>query len=419
MTRMNTDDLKKHVDVHQLFAHYKLDKAEDAGEWVKALCPYHEDSNPSFCMRKSDTFFHCWACTAKGDAIALVMHMDKIPFIEAVDKLASLCGYVVSEDARLDYLRRKWLQTEKIADNNQTVLIENPRLHKLSRWATEAFAQMYKTSKAREYLQGRGFSDEAVGKFMLGYYPPSGFTDKAMKMGASEAELTALGFLTSYGERFSHRLMFPIYNISGEVSAFSGRSLEVGQEPKYTATPTSDYYKKGLFLYGMQNIRAGEPVILVEGNLDCVRLADMGFNTVAQLGTALTTEQCALLKSLTSQVILMLDGDTAGQQAVQKGILPLIEAGLDVQVATLTDGEDPDTFALKNGEEGIKQLLLHTQNALEYYASSANLAKSALLSALLASFKKMPESDIKNQYVGQCANIWGYSEQSIKTELRK
>ena len=422
MNHVNTDELKRQVDVAKLLEHYNFEKIEDNGDWVKCLCPYHQDTNASFCMRKSDTYFHCWSCPAKGDAITLVMHLDNIPFEDAANKLSGICGYNINEDSRMEYLRSKWLRTEVPMVEKSTFLVENPRLHKLSRWATQAFSQFYASSKAREYLMGRGFSDEAAAKFELGYYPPAGFTDKAMRAGATEAELAALGFLTPYGERFSHRLMFPIYNVSGDISAFSGRSLDEGQEPKYTATPTSDYYKKGLFLYGLQNITAGEPIVLVEGNLDCVRLANIGFNTLAQLGTALTSSQCQLLKSLTPQVILMQDGDDAGQQSLYNGILPLIETGLDVQVAILPDGEDPDTFCHKYGKEGLADFIAKSQNALEHYIISKysmGQEKTALLSTVLTSVRKMPDGDIKNQYITQCAFIWGYSEQSIKTELRK
>ena len=422
MNHVDTEDLKKHIDVNALLEHYKLEKVEDAGEWVKALCPYHVDGNPSFTMRKSDTFFHCWSCPAKGDAIALVMHLEKCTFPEATSKLASISGYSVDDDSRMTYLRSKWMKADDVAIEKDTFLIENPRLYKLSRWATAAFSKFYATSKAKDYLAGRGFSDEDAKRFDLGYYPTSGFTDMALNAGATEAELTALGFLTPYGERFSHRLMFPIYNVNREVSAFSGRGLEEGQEPKYTATPTSDYYKKGLFLYGLQNVRAGEPIVLVEGNLDCVRLACAGVNTLAQLGTALTASQCKLLKTLTHQVILMMDGDEAGQRALYKGILPLIEAGIDVKVIALPDGEDPDTCYKQIGKERFSSMFADLCDGLKYYVNSpfsASLAKTALLSTVLASFKRMPESDIKNKYVTQCANIWGYSEQSIKIELRK
>ena len=422
MNHVNTEELKRHIDVNKLLEHYHFEKVEDAGEWVKALCPYHPDTNASFCMRKTDTFFHCWSCPAKGDAIALVMHLDKLQFADAANKLSGIFGYSVDEDSRMEYLRSKWLKTEVPVVEKDTFLIENPRLYKLSRWATQAFSKIYAQSKAREYLIGRGFSDEAAAQFQLGYYPPAGFANVALQAGATEAELMTLGFLAPYGERFSHRLMFPIYNVNGEISAFSGRSLDEGQEPKYTATPTSDYYKKGLFLYGVQNVRAGEPIILVEGNLDCVRLVNLGFNCLAQLGTALTISQSHLLKSLTNQVILMQDGDDAGQHSLYKGILPLIETGLDVRVAILPDGEDPDTFSKQYGKEGLAHFITGSKNALEHYVVSkfsAGQDKTTLLSTVLASIKKMPETVIKSQYVTQCALTWGYSEQSIKTELRK
>jgi len=422
MNHVNTDELKQHVDVMQLLEYYHFDKVEDSGDWVKAVCPYHVDTNPSFCIRKSDTFFHCWACPAKGDAINLVMHLDKIPFAEAANRLAGICGYSINEDSRMEYLRSHWLRAEQPVIEKDEPLVENPRLFKLGKWATDVFKLVYSQSKAREYLLGRGFSDEIVNKFDLGYYPPVGFTDKALQAGATEAELYTLGFLTSYGERFSHRLMFPIYNIKGDVSAFSGRSLEESQEPKYTATPNSEYYRKGLFLYGLQNIRINEPIVLVEGNLDCVRLASLGFNSLAQLGTALTPRQCQLLKSLTFQVILMQDGDDAGQRSLYKGILPLIETGMDVKVAVLPAGEDPDTYCKQFGKDGINHLFADLADGLKHYVDSkfsAGTDKTGLLSDCLASIKKMPEGAMQDRYIQQCALYWDYSEKSIKTELKK
>ena len=422
MNHVNTDELKQHVEVAKLLEYYHFEKMEDTGDWIKALCPYHQDANPSFCIRKSDTYFHCWSCPAKGDAITLVMHLENISFADAANKLAGICGYHINEDSRMDYLRSHWLRTESVQEEKDIGLVENPRLTKLGAWASYVFTKIYPNSKAREYLMGRGFSDEIADKFKLGYYPPSGFTERAITSGATEAELAIMGFLTPYGERFSHRLMFPIYNLKGEVSAFSGRSLEENQEPKYTATPNSEYYRKGFFLYGLQNIRINEPIILVEGNLDCVRLVSLGFNAVAQLGTALTVQQCQLLKSLTSQVILMQDGDDAGQKSLYKGILPLIETGLDVKVAILPPSEDPDTFCKQFGKDGLTHLFADLTDGLKHYIDSkfaVDQNKTTLLSECLASLKKMPEGAMQDRYIQQCAFYWGYSDQSIKAELRK
>lgn len=422
MNHINTDYLKAKVDVAQLLTHFKFEKVTDAGEWVKSLCPYHDDSNPSFCMKKSDTRFHCWSCPAKGDAIQLVMDLENIDFTAAVNKLAGICGYVTNEDSKMEYIRSRFLSNEDGQEEKEEVLLVNPRLYVLNAKAQAYFTAALPGSVAETYLASRGFTLEDATKFGLGYYQDD-FINWAITQGFTQDELLTAGFLTIYGERFTDRLMFPVYDYYKNIVAFSARALLEGQEPKYTATQTSEFYRKGFFLYGLQTVTKNNPVVLVEGNLDCIRLNLNGINTVAQLGTALTRQQCKLLKFLTDEVTLLYDGDDAGQKTSYSSILPLIEAGLYVKIALLPPGEDPDTYVKHCGIEELKRDVLEkaTKAIKTYLGSPLSVGKniSSLLVDCLKAVNKIEDTVVKNIYVNDLSTAFGLSEKSILAELTK
>lgn len=422
MNPINTDYLKAKIDVTQLFTHYKFEKVTDAGEWVKSLCPYHDDSNPSFCMRKSDTRFHCWSCPAKGDAIQLVMDLENIDFNTAVNKLAGICGYVTNEDSKMEYIRSRFLGNDDAPEEKEEVLLYNPRLHDLNKKAAEYFKNALPSSIAEMYLVNRNFHSDTVAPFCLGYYKED-FINWAITQGFTQEELILAGFLTIYGERFSERLMFPIYDNQGNIVAFSGRALLEQQEPKYTATQNSDFYKKGFFLYGLQNVKRKEPIVLVEGNLDCIRLSINGINCVAQLGTALTKNQCKLLKSLTDEVILLYDGDEAGQKTSYSSIIPLMEAGLYVKIALVPPGDDPDTYVVHGGAESLKvDIIEKAVKAVKTYLGSplsAGKGISSLLVDCLRAVNKIEDQVVRDLYVKDLSEAFGLSEKSILAELKK
>jgi len=256
--RMNFVDiknLKEKIDVLDILKYYDFKNIQDNGDWVTALCPYHSDRNPSFSIRKSDTYFHCWSCKEHGDVIKLIMDMENVDFNTALDKLKAKLGYTETANQKLEYLREKWLKPEKINEDKKEEIVESPRLHMLNTLASNYFVGEYYNSKARKYLLQRKFKDHAVKKYSLGYHPSDNkFVIHARSKGFSDEELYLGGFqgLADDSMRFKDRLMFPVYTINDQITAFSARALNEENLPKYTGTPNSQYYKKGRFLYGLQ-----------------------------------------------------------------------------------------------------------------------------------------------------------------------
>lgn len=429
MNHVNIKSLKETIDVVDLFKEYGLNKIEVNGDWVKACCPYHNDNNPSFGMRKGDTIFNCFSCHAKGDAIQFVMDMDKTDFSSAVSKLAKLNGYIIDEDSRLAYIRERWLTPKSPVVVEEDTVIESKRLYELNWWAKFFFEEQLKSSIAYDYLYSRDFTEEDARKFDLGYYSPEvHFIDEARHQGFSNAELSTAGFLVGYEgkeyERFVNRLMFPIFTTKGDVIAFSGRALLEGQEPKYTASPNSDYYKKGFMFYGLQNLgdTSINGVVLTEGNLDCVRLAINGFPALAQLGTALTKAQSKLLSTLTHSVTLLYDGDEAGLNTSAKNVLPLLETGLDVWVATLPAGYDPDTFVRERGRGALNDLIHAGIDGVTYYHNvhkSMGLPQSGIIKECLKTANRIKNPESKDLFISRMVDLFGLSVNSIHAEMKK
>lgn len=423
----NIQEIKGMVDVVKFLQHYQLGKVREEGNQVLALCPYHEDSNPSFSMQKGTTLFKCWSCQEKGDAIKLIMDFENVKFPDAITKLAGFVGYNESDEAQMEYLRNKWLRHHDQHEEQGIKLKRSERLIQLNWWAKFFFESNFKPSVAYEYLYSRGFTEEDARKFCLGYYDPNAkFIEEAINQGYSREELTIAGFYSEFDgksyERFKGRLIFPIYNANNEVVAFSGRALTTEQQPKYTATPNSEYYKKGLYLYGLQHVDPWSSIVLVEGNLDCIRLRRHGINAVAQLGTALTTEQCSLLSTLSNEngIVLLYDGDDAGRKTTLANILPLYESGLDVWVATLPSGTDPDSFVMNNGIAPLESLIDNAQMGLKFYkdAFTDRLSEDVLKDAL-HSAAKIEGDGQRNLFIQQISETFGVSTRLVMAEMKK
>jgi len=418
---MNIKKLKESVDVQGLLENYEFEKITDDGDWVKARCPYHDDSNPSFCVRKSDTYFHCWSCKESGDAVKLIMDLDNVDFKEATIKLAALCGYSENSDANMEYLKKTWLDKhEKVANEDVPLIMDNNTIN-LNNWAAQLFVDSLPKS-AFEYLESRCFGSDAILKYKLGYYPDN-FVELAAKDGFNGDGLVRAGFLVgeSNFELFRNRIMFPIYDMNDNVVAFSGRKTIEEQEPKYIANPNSDYYKKSFFLYGLQNVVRERATVIVEGNLDCVRLGCGGFNTLAQLGSTLTYQQCHLLKMINDVCILMLDGDEAGRKATYKAIPRLAIYGIRSYVVELPEGSDPDTFLLNNGRDKLQAFMDKPDiTGLGYYLDkSADRDENEILCEWLKVVSVIKNTEDKNYYINLMSQIFDVSSSIIESELKK
>ena len=349
-----------------------------AGSAYKACCPFHSEKTPSFNVNPSRNSFHCFGCGEGGSAIGFVMKYENLPFPEAVKKLAKAAGIVIAED----------VYDPKEAERSKT----RRRIMELHKDATAYFHRLLLRSPlakgAREYLKGRGISSDLAKEWKLGYAPESGamLSGWAREAGYTETLLVDGGLLAYRDEnypgrgtyaRFRHRLMFPVANDYGEVIAFSGRHIEKDQGGgKYVNSPETPVFNKSKTFYGLD--RAKRPIIkanssiIVEGQLDLITLVENEFtNVVAPLGTAFTELHAKLLARHAPECILCNDSDSAGFKASEKAFTHLAKAGVDVKVASMPPGEDPDSLIRTQGAEAFQKVIDEAKPFFDHLISHA------------------------------------------------
>ncbi len=395
-----------------------------AGREWSACCPFHQEKSPSFTVNDAKGFFHCFGCGAHGDIVGFVMRYDSLSFPEAVERLAQEAGLPVPQatpEARAQY-------------------DEQQQFYAALEAATVFFMAQLATpmgQKAAQYLAGRGVSLETQQKFRLGYAPQDGsLLQKALgKQGFSDKILQQLGLLRQ-SERdqslfsfFRNRLMFPVADPRGRVVAFGARLLE-GEGPKYINSPEHPLFHKGRTLYNLNRARMAaadaSPLIVAEGYLDVITLAEAGFaGAVAPLGTALTEEQIELLWQVQPPELarrlplhLCFDGDTAGQRAAQRSlerVMPHLRPGHSVCFVMLSGGEDPDSLIRRRGagamqsaiEQAVPLLDLLWQQAMAAHAVNTPEGRSNLEAELRTRLTTIKDAATRNWY-----------EQDLRQRLR-
>ena len=420
---VDIEELKGKVDVLDFLKEHKFERIDDQGEWIKTLCPYHNDHNPSFNINKNTTYFHCWSCKEKGDIINLIMDLENVDFKVALKRLATKVGYDPSDfESQLAYLKSKWLNNGKTSSPTKKVE-KSDRILNLNKLANDYYASNFLDSDADFYVAKRGFTLDDVKLAGLGYCPDDylAFYNAVIKSGFTDTELTEVGLFLQTSPlipRFAGRLIFPIFNEEKQIIGFSGRSLQESQMPKYTATPNSAHYNKSLILYGLNTVKKNKPIILVEGNFDYLRLVKHGFNVLAQLGSALTKEQCQLLKRLSGKVILLYDGDNAGENISRQNALSLVEHGVVCRVTTMIKDFDPDSYTEKYGVENLKKLIRFSIPAVEYlYEHDWELVNN--LPKLLKSLSKIKDKSVFNYYMDSVSRVFNISGSVLKAEVKK
>jgi DNA primase len=341
------------------------------------LCPFHPEKSPSFSVNPEKQIFHCFGCGVGGNAFTFIQRQQGISFPEAVRLLAKRAGIVIPEPEAED----------------ATAAQEKDALYFVNKLAAEFFQNMLFAEigrPAREYMNKRGFNDEALRLFGIGYAPQAWekLTQHAREKSVNLEVMALAGLINprddekGYYDRFRHRVMFPIYNLAGSVVAFGGRRLVDDEDsPKYINSPETPIYHKGTVLYGLYQgrdaLKTADRVIAVEGYLDLMRMHLCGFkNTVATSGTALTEHQARLILRYTKNVTLLFDSDTAGQSATLRGADILVENGLSVSVATLSAGDDPDSFLTKQPASAMQQILQNAPPLLEFKILSGATVKT-------------------------------------------
>ena len=328
------------------------------------LCPFHGEKTASFSVAPDKGIYYCFGCHKGGGAINFMMEIEGLSYPDAVRALAKRAGMEVPED---EQYQSRYRQQERLW-----------ALHKEAArfFHSQLYAPAGKT--ALEYALGRGMSKSILTTFGVGYAPDSWDSlVKAMKAkGYTEQELKDSGLVTvsqkngNLFDRFRDRLMFPIIDVRGNVIGFGGRIIKNDPDAaKYLNSPETIIFNKRKNLFGLNLAKKSQQnyLILVEGNIDVVALHQYGFdNAVASLGTSLTDEQATLMTRYAEQVVLIYDGDKAGQNATQRAIPILEKAGLQVKVLQIKDAKDPDEFLKKFGADKFKLLLEGSSNRVEY-----------------------------------------------------
>ena len=356
------DELVARNPIEDVVGHYVTLKR--SGSNLFGLCPFHGEKTASFSVAPDKGIYYCFGCHKGGGVINFMMELEGLSYPDAVRNLAARVGMEVPED---EQYQSRYRQQE--------------RLWALHKEAARFFhSQLYAPvgKAALEYAFGRGMSKSILTTFGVGYAPDSWDSlVKAMKAkGYTEEELKESGLVTvsqkngNIFDRFRDRLMFPIIDVRGNVIGFGGRIIKNDPNAaKYLNSPETLIFNKRKNLFGLnlaKKSKAGS-LILVEGNIDVVALHQYGFdNAIASLGTSLTEEQAALMTRYTEQVILIYDGDKAGQNATQRAIPILEKAGLQVKVLQLKDAKDPDEYLKKFGADKFKLLLEGSANRVEY-----------------------------------------------------
>jgi DNA primase len=367
-------DLLNRVDIVDVVGqHVKLKKA---GANFQGLCPFHSEKSPSFSVSPTKQFYHCFGCGAHGSAISFLMEYSGLGYVDAIEDLARSAGLDVPREERT---------ANDVARQQQAMA-----LSEVMSSAADWYRQQLKAStRAVEYLKGRGLTGEIAKRYALGY-APDGWQGLEAVFGSyanDEVAKTLLeGGLLIQGEqaeggqpvkrydRFRDRVMFPIRNPKGQTIGFGGRILDQG-EPKYLNSPETPLFSKGNTLYGLfearQAIRSQEYVLVCEGYMDVVALAQLGFpNAVATLGTACTANHVRMLLRQTDKVVFSFDGDSAGQRAAQRALeacLPLMSDDKEIRFLFLPTEHDPDSYVRAYGASAFEKVIKEAMSISSFF----------------------------------------------------
>ena len=325
------------------------------------VCPFHQDHSPSMSVSKEKQMFKCFSCGAAGNVFKFVSDYENISFIEAVAKVASKVGIPLTITG--DYKPKEKFQKEYDVMNLTTLFFQNNLNTSLG-------------TKAKEYLSQRGLNEEMVKVFDIGLALDKNTLYQFLnKKKIAPEDMVSLGLVNqsglTYHDVFVNRIIFPIHDASGHVVGFTGRVYDGDYTPKYLNSKETSIFRKGNILFNYHRardaIRTQKKVIMVEGNMDAIRMYVSGLqNTIALMGTSLTTEQVVLLQKLRVPVLLMFDNDEAGKTATMKNGQILIDAGITVEVVRLHGAKDPDEYILSNGIQAMKDNIEHPLSYLEF-----------------------------------------------------
>jgi len=418
------ETIRERTDIVTLVSSYLSLKRSGVNHF--GLCPFHNEKSPSFNVNEARQTYHCFGCGEGGDVFAFLMKMEGLTFPEAARRLAEQAGIELVEeqpDPEAEQRRREkerlWRINAAARDYYQQVLLRSPE-----------------GQPCRDYLKRRGYDGDAARAFALGYAPSGweGLAQHLTEQGFDFEEVRKLGLVRPSRDGrgdydlFRERLVFPIYDLSGEVAAFGARLLGEGQ-PKYLNSPESPVYHKGRQLYGLyrgrEAMRRQGEVLVVEGYFDVLALQRNGFeNVVATCGTAMTEDHARLLKRYVRKVLFLFDQDKAGLQATWKGMAQVLPLGLSGAVVQLPGGDDPDSFLLREGAAAFQACLDGARPVLEVYqehqlarAGNDFGERARCVEEILRTLLLLPGDIERNLYLQDLASRSGIDLELLKQQL--
>lgn len=428
--RATIDRIMDAADIVQVITDYGVTLRKRGVNYV-GLCPFHNERTPSFSVSPAKALCKCFSCGKGGNVVHFVMEYENISYPEALRVLARKYGIEIDEREQTD--------EERQAEN------EREAMFVANTYARDYFVKtLHDTSEGialgMAYFRQRGFRDDTIRKFQLGYCTEShdDFARTATAKGYSRDVLVKTGLCIAHDngrltDRFRGRVMFPVHTMSGKVVAFGGRVLKTdAKTAKYQNSPESDIYHKSRELYGLyfakRAIQAADRCYLVEGYTDVIQMHQSGIeNVVASSGTSLTLGQIALVRRLTYNITVLYDGDSAGIKASLRGIDLLLEEGMNVKVVLLPDGEDPDSFARTHTTAQLRDYI--TAHEADFIRFKADILlrgtdddpakKAAAIDSIVASISLIREPIKRSIYIKETAGRMAMSEELLNDAVNK
>ena len=415
-----TDELRQRLSLVDVISRRVPLTKKGQNYW--GCCPFHNEKTPSFSVSEEKGFYHCFGCGEHGDIISFTMKSENVDFKTAITELAEMAGLKLPE------IKQK---SQQQIEHEKTYID-----------ITEQAAQIYQNllysesgREALEYIKNRGFSDEMIKKYRLGYAPKNNIiSSKFSNIKSEKLVSTGLVRIGDYGpyDFFRHKLMFPIFNAHGQIVAFSGRSLD-GSEPKYINTSDTELFHKRQTIFGFNFARdfihRQNRSIIVEGQIDAIQMQVHGFpETVAPLGTALTEDHIAILCKSNRNITFCFDGDTAGQKAAMRAcllVLPFLRDNSDVKFAFVSGGKDPDEILKKQGTSAMQKIIDDAMPLIDFLWQSVNKnyliqtpngrtqAKKFLKDCISKIKDKIFQNEIEQEYKKRNRELWYKSSNEI------
>jgi DNA primase len=435
LTRETIDQIQQSIDVVEVIGDFVTLKRK--GHYYSGCCPFHNEKTPSFTVTPSKGIYKCFGCGKGGDAIQFIMEHEGASYVEAMAYMAKKYNIEIKE--------------EELSEEQNVEQSEKDSMLVVTNYASQYYVdQLWNSEDGKSiglsYFKERGFRDETIKKFELGFSHDQwdGFTKDAVGKGYKTEFLTKTGLSIErdnandstekkFFDRFRGRVMFPIHNVAGRVIAFGARILKTDKtQAKYLNSTESVVYHKSKVLYGLyqakQAIRKEEECLLVEGYTDVVSLHQSGVeNVVASSGTSLTEDQIKLIKRYTPNITILYDGDSAGIKAALRGVDLILQQDMNVSIVVFPAGEDPDSYVQKIGPTAFKEYIKNTKRDFISFKTAISLKevgsdpikRAEVIKDIVESIAKVPDAIKRSVFFRECSKLLEIDEQILISEYNK